>query len=78
MENNNTTAIDWLIKKYFEDYNVLLPELEYQQAKEMEEVLQRRELRKAYMAGGVAGFNSASGKDVKTFEEYYEETYKKD
>lgn len=30
------TAIEWLVKKYFEDYNVLISELEYQQAIEME------------------------------------------
>jgi hypothetical protein len=30
------TAVEWLVKKYFEDYNVLLPELEYAQAKQIE------------------------------------------
>ena len=30
------TAVEWLVKKYFEDYNVLISELEFQQAKEME------------------------------------------
>lgn len=31
------SAVEWLVKKYFEDYNVLISELEFQQAKEMEE-----------------------------------------
>jgi hypothetical protein len=30
------TAVEWLVKKYFEDYNILISELEFQQAKEME------------------------------------------
>ena len=30
------TAVDWLVKKYFDDYNVLIPELEYEIAKQME------------------------------------------
>jgi len=29
-------TVEWLVKKYFEDYNVLISELEFQQAKEME------------------------------------------
>ena len=29
------TAVEWLVKKYFEDYKVLISELEFQQAKEM-------------------------------------------
>lgn len=30
------TVVDWLLKKYFDDYNILLPELEYAQAKQIE------------------------------------------
>ena len=30
------TAVDWLVQKYFSDYNVLIPELEYEIAKQME------------------------------------------
>jgi hypothetical protein len=30
------TAVEWLVKKYFEDYNILISELEFQQAKEIE------------------------------------------
>ena len=30
------TAVEWLVQKYFNDYNVLIPELEYEQAKQMD------------------------------------------
>lgn len=33
---NKQTAVDWLVKKYFDEYNVLLPELEFEQAKQIE------------------------------------------
>jgi len=35
------TAVEWLVKKYFEDYNILISELEFQQAKEMEKQQQQ-------------------------------------
>lgn len=63
------TAVDWLVKKYFEDYNVLLPELEYEQAKQIEKEQQFR----FFIAGQLS--MEEGGKD---FEQYYNETYKKD
>lgn len=30
------TVVDWLVQKYFADYNILIPELEYGIAKQME------------------------------------------
>lgn len=68
------TVVDWLVKKYFEDYNVLLPELEYQQAKEMEE----KQHTNTFLAGGRSAWNAAAGKDFVTFEDYYNQTYKKE
>ena len=42
------TAVEWLVKKYFEDYNVLISELEFQQAKEMEKQQQGYSEEKVY------------------------------
>lgn len=36
------TALEWLVQKYFVDYNILISELEFQQAKEMEKEQQSK------------------------------------
>lgn len=69
-----STAVDWLVKKYFDDYNVLIPELEYEIAKQME----KEQISKAWDDGDYAYFYSKeTGKDFDNGEQYYNETYGK-
>ena len=63
------TAVEWLVKKYFEDYNVLISELEFQQAIEIE----KQQI--------IDAFNLGQQKEAKQEfwtkgEQYYNETFK--
>jgi DNA polymerase III psi subunit len=60
----NLTAVEWLVQKYFNDYNVLIPELEYEQAKQME----KEQIVNAWMATDNELQRLAA-------EQYYNETY---
>ena len=63
------TAVEYLVKKYFEDYNVLISELEFQQAIEIE----KQQI--------IDAFNLGQQKEAKQEfwtkgEQYYNETFK--
>ena len=64
------TAVDWLVQKYFNDYNMLISELEYDKAKQME----KEQILDAWVNG-----NDNEPKEVTQdyAEQYYNETYKK-
>jgi len=64
------TAVEWLAEKTAELGYVSSNILE--QAKAMEKAA----LQNTFIEGGKAGFNAAKGNAIKTFGEYYEETYK--
>jgi len=67
------TTVEWLVKKYFEDYNVLISELEFQQAKEMEkQQIIDAHGNKTKLSGGVTNYSYTL-----TGEDYYNETYNK-
>jgi hypothetical protein len=59
------TALEWLVQKYFVDYNILISELEFQQAKEME----KQQIVEAWNDGN----NQYSG--IGDSETYYNETF---
>jgi hypothetical protein len=61
------TAVDWLVKKYFDDYNVLIPELEYEQAKQME----KEQHKKTWDAAYKAAKDDIVSDRASTFENYY-------
>ena len=60
------TAVEWLVQKYFVDYNILISELEFQQAKEME----KQQIIDAYQIGIIDGLNHQP-------RDYYNETFNK-
>jgi len=62
------TAVEYLVKKYFEDYNVLISELEFQQAIEIE----KQQIIDAYEDG-----YSDSDNTFELNKEYYNENFKK-
>ena len=69
------TAVEYLIEELkrigFTTNNIVEFENEVQIAKEME----LQQMKDAYINGGKSGFNAAQGKDLKTFEDSYSETY---
>lgn len=73
------TAVEWLVKKYFEDYNVLISELEFQQAKEMEEQqlgYSEEDMKLSYEAGkkrGNSGYSNTDNFRQPNFEEFIEQ-----
>ena len=71
------TAVEWLINNLPERFknaiiNTCVEDIE--QAKKMEE----KQHNSTFLAGGRSAFNASLGRDFATFEEYYEETYKKE
>ena len=86
MEQNNTTtkhmenksAVEWLeeklkqnLKHIVQNADSVMMELLFLQAKQMEKVQREND----WVNGGKAGYNAATGKDFKTFQEYYKENY---
>ena len=70
------TAVEWLAKELYEKFEMkgdgnLFDEF-LKQAKEME----YKQLEDSFINGGKSAFNMMKGRDLKTFEEYYEETFK--
>ena len=61
------TAVEWLME------NLHTAKDPFKQAKEMEE----KQHRNTFLAGGRSAFNVAKGRDLTTFEDYYNETYGK-
>jgi hypothetical protein len=82
----NLTAVEWLVQKYFNDYNVLIPELEYEQAKQMEKeqmvkfaefVASHPDKNKNYLGEMLHAKSKYDGAErtVDLLEQYYNETY---
>jgi hypothetical protein len=70
------TAVEWLEEQLnkWSDGRFYLPPHLFEQAKQMEE----KQHSNTFLAGGRSAFNAAKGRDFATFEDYYNETYKKE
>ena len=66
------TAVEWLKQKYIERGETL-PSGVFQEAKEME----KEKIKDAYSIGYKNALNSMAGKEIITYEQYYNETYNK-
>ena len=69
------TAVEWLEEQLnkWSDGRFYLPPHLFEQAKQMEE----KQHSNTFLTGGRSAFNAAKGRDFTTFEDYYNETYKK-
>lgn len=66
------TAVEWLVSQV-EDFHCLLPVDMIEQAKQME----KQQIMKANLDGFIQAYDVVPGEDVKTDEQYYNETYLK-
>ena len=65
------TAVDYLVKLYYTEYDILLPSEDYAQAKQMEKEQMLNVFQESRLTHPMIGFKH------QTFLEYYNETYGK-
>jgi hypothetical protein len=73
LKKNNMTPVELLIKEIQDEQpkSKAIWDITYEQARIMERSL----LRQFFIMGGQQAFNAGKGRDFKTFEEIYEETF---